>query len=176
MGLGLGGAGITKEVDTPSGRTTAERSEGMGMMHLFGETLWTDNRVVGVEHSRGFRLGPFSSGVGFTSAYYKWHYMGPAPDVIKKSDQSTLFIKRWSPYVGPVVGIASGSITREGDIIPKVSSSGVHFGLKNGVDYLLDPGLGMRIEVSYKQTFFQSETLPASMTEFSIWYGLFIPL
>lgn len=146
------------------------------MMHVFVETLWTDTRVVGLEHARGFRMGPFSSGVGFTTLYYKWHFMGPAPEVFKSSDTSTLFIKRWSPYVGPSIGLASGRIKREGDEIPSVSSSGVAFGIRFGTDYLLRPNLGMRLEISGSQTIFQSETLPANMNQFSLWYGLFVPL
>lgn len=176
-GIGFGGSGIKKEVDVPNlGVTVAEKSEGFGMLHAFVETLWSDTRVVGLEHSRGFRLGPFSSGVGSTTLNLKWHYLGPAPDVVRKSNESSLFVKRWSPYVGPIVGVASGSIKREGDEIPYVSSSGVVFGLKNGVDYLLRPNLGMRIEISYSQTIFQAESRPANMTEFSLWYGLFVPL
>lgn len=177
LGLGFGGSGIKKEVESATlGKTIAEKSEGFGMMHFFIETLWTDTRVIGLEHSRGFRLGPFSSGVGSTTFNLKWHYLGPAPDVYKKTDNTTLFIKRWSPYVGPIVGVASGSIKREGDDVPYVSSSGVVFGIKNGIDYLLSPSLGMRVEISAHQTIFQAATRPANMTEFSLWYGIFVPL
>jgi hypothetical protein len=178
VGLGLGGTGITKQVETEElGITVAEKSEGFGMIHFFVEDIWRMRYVVGLEHSRGFRMGPFSSGVGFTSATFRWHYLRTAPSVSKVDDiSSTFFVKRWSPYTGGTAGIAFGEIRREGDKIPRVSSSGVHFGLKNGVDYLYRPNIGLRAEVSYATTFFQAPVFPARMTEFSLWLGIFIPL
>lgn len=174
--MGFGGSGIEKEVPFENATTVAQKSEGFGMMHFFIENTWSSHWLYGLEHSRGFRLGPFSSGVGITSATFKWHYLGTVPEVRPLSDTTTLFEKRWSFYTGFSTGIASGTITREGDQIESVSSSGITFGIKNGVDYLLRKNLGMRIEMSFSSTFFQATTLPANMREFSLWYGLFIPL
>ncbi len=165
-------------MDVPGlGIVVAEKSEGIGMFHLFAERLWGPRFVVGVEHSRGVRLGPFSAGVGFSSAVLRWFYLGPAPDVHHgENEQSQIFVKRWSPYTGGTFGIAEGTIQREGDQVASVSSSGVHFGIKNGIDYSYSPKMMWRWEISYQSTFFQDPVRPATMTEFSLWMGLIMPL
>lgn len=176
IGGGFGGAGIQKQVVQADGSgTVVERSESPGTIHFFAERLIEHNRVLSVEHARGFRLGPFSSGVGFTSVSVNWHYMSPAPDVRKDETKSFFFVKNWSPYLGYSGGIAEGRISREGDLNPTIASSGVFFGIRNGVDYLLNPDLGLKIEINYSTSFFQAQTAPAKMTFFALWAGLFIP-
>lgn len=127
-----------------------------GTAHIFLERLTSERWVLSFEHARGYRLGPFSSGVGFTSGGLLWHYFGPAPDVSKNENKGTFFVKRWSPYTGGSTGIAEGEIRREADRIPRIYSSGVFIGLRNGVDYLLKPDVGLRLEASYMFTFFQA--------------------
>ncbi len=178
LGFGFGGSGIKKQTDSPTlGLVTAEKSEGFGMLHLFAERTWGPRFLVGIEHSRGFRMGPFSAGVGFTSAILRWFYLGPAPELVYGDTEKThLFVKRWSPYTGGTFGVAAGTIKREGDQVPEVSSSGVHFGLKNGIDYSYSQKMLWRWEISYQSTFFQDAVRPATMTEFSLWMGLIMPL
>lgn len=175
-GLGFGGAGISKQVKNEDGDTVvAEKGESPGTAHIFLEKLTSEKWVLSFEHARGYRLGPFSSGVGFTSGGLLWHYLGPAPDVSDNKGDDSFFVKRWSPYTGGSTGIAEGEIRREADKVPRIYSSGVFIGLRNGVDYLLKPDMGLRIEASYMFTFFQAAQAPANMSLFSLWAGVFIP-
>ncbi len=174
-GLGFGGTGITKQVKSGGGTRTVLRSEGPGMMHVFIDRLISDNWTLAFESSRGFRLGPFTSDMGFYGSSLRWHYVGPAPEPLPKVENTQLMIKRWSPYTGFTTGIAAGSISRESDEVSTVSGSGIYFGLRNGVDILYRPDMGLRLEISYSSTFFQAKALPALLTEFSLWAGVFIP-
>jgi hypothetical protein len=177
LGIGFGGTGVEKQVETEElGRTVAKKSEGPGMFHIVAETLWGPRFVIGFEHSRGFRMGPFSTGIGFTSATLRWHYLGAAIQSRRQNESVSLFVKKWSPYTGGSFGLAAGTVNREGDQVPSVSASGVHFGLKNGVDYAYRPGMNFRWEVSYSTTFFQAQTFPATLSEFSLWMGFLFPL
>lgn len=174
--MGFGGTGISKIVNQEGTELTVEKSEGPGMLNVFlDRVMFRDDFVVGLEHSRGFRMGPFSSGVGFTAAGLRWHYLGPAPDPLSSTGPAQIAVRRWSPYTGGATGIALGTIIREGDRVKSVTSSGVTLGLKNGVDYLWRPSIALRIEVSYSFTFAQDPVKPAQMTEFSLWSGVFIP-
>lgn len=174
--MGFGGAGLTKTVIIEDEPQEINRAEGPGMLHIFIDRTVKENWVLGFEHLRGYRLGPFTSGVGFTSLIARWHYLGIATDFSLPADRSQVFIKRWSPYTGFSTGLAFGDAVREASDAPKVSASGVHMGIVNGIDYLMRPDFGLRYEIAYHFTFSQSGARPASLTAFSLWVGLLLPL
>ena len=178
LSLGYGGAGIARAAApaTPGvpAVLAATRSEGPGTISLSIDYLFSDILSAGVEQSKGFRLGPFSSGMTFTGIFGRWYFLGPAPSVADTSnnlngDSSTIFVKKFSPFVGPAVGLGTGTITRTGDLIPDVSGSGVYFGYKLGADYPLARSVGIRPEIVYNT----SLTGTDQITEFSAQCGIY---
>lgn len=117
-------------------------------------------------------------GLGFTGLAARWYYLSPYPDLLNTyGTESTIYIKRWAPYVGYAGGIASGQITRDGAEPRTVTSSGVYLGFRAGADLLWRPNIGLRAELSYSQTFISSSSrFPADLNAFSLWSGLFISL
>jgi hypothetical protein len=73
---GFGGTGIKKTVTIDEGEVEVSRSEGPGVFGFGIEKPLSDKWSLAFEHRRGFRLGPFSSGVGFTDVTWRWYYMG----------------------------------------------------------------------------------------------------
>jgi hypothetical protein len=176
-GLGFGGQGITKQVEAENGALqTVQRSESPLVAHLFADRVVLPSWAMGFEHSRGFRLGPFSSGVGFTSLNLRWYYLAPPIEPITTPEKSTFFEKRWTPYTGFTLGLANGKIQRQGDIFDEIGETGVHIGLKNGIDYFYDSQVGLRIELSVASTLMQGGARPGALQEFSLWSGFFFPL
>jgi hypothetical protein len=175
--LGFGGAGLTKSVLVSSRSTLVSRSEGPGVFSLFAETLLTDKSTFGVEHSRGFGLGPFSSGVSFTGIMWRRYFLGPVPSVIPSKDgRSTLFIKRYIPFVGLASGVAMADISREQDQVGNVKGTGVYFGTKFGLEYPLSRGMGIRPEIIYNMTMMNSSPIPSSLSEFALQCGFYYAL
>ena len=177
LSLGYGGAGIARAAApaTPGvpAVLAATRSEGPGTISLSIDYLFSDILSAGVEQSKGFRLGPFSSGMTFTGIFGRWYFLGPAPSVADASNnpggETTIFVKKFSPFVGPAVGLGTGTITRTGDLIPDVSGSGIYFGYKLGADYPLARSVGIRPEIVYNT----SLTGTDQITEFSAQCGIY---
>lgn len=173
--MGLGGQGIVKQVDVESALTTVQRGESPLMTHVFLDHTLSSSWGFSIEHSRGVRLGPFSSGVGFTSAIWRWYYLAPPIELVSNEKGTYLFEKRWTAYTGIATGLAYGTITREADQVPSVTESGVHIGFRNGVDYLLNPKMGLRSEIAFSTTIAQSQARPGAVREFSLWTGIYFP-
>lgn len=172
--IGLGGTGIQSKVQVDGAETNVERAEGPGTISLFADRIYNDTWSIAIEHIRGFRLGPLSSGLSFTGVGAKWYFWSPIPTYSEVSPESThLFIQQFSPFVGFTTGIASGSIKRTNDKITSVTGSGVYMGLRGGMDYLLKPGIGLRGESSLSTTFSYSEKPVTTITEFSLRIGIF---
>lgn len=172
IAFGYGGTGITKNLTINGNAITVNKSETPGVISFNWDFQWSDRLLITLEHIRGFRLGPFSSGVGLTGISSKWYFRDPIPSMIKtSSSDSTLLIKQWSPFVGGALGIASGEINREGDEVSSVSSSGIYFGLRTGADYQYEANRVLRTQISF------SSTIPAStpysqVFEFSMSAGI----
>lgn len=172
-GLGFGGAGITKTMDGK----TIERAESPGTLQFFVDRPLTSRWLLGLEHMRGFRLGPFTFGVGVTSFTARWYYLREMTNLVKsEGSTSTLLQRTWSPYVGGGTGFSEGKISREGAITRNVTGSGVHFGFRTGADYTWLANVGIRAEVSYSTTIFSSSNYPQTLTSFSLWGGFFTSL
>ncbi len=170
VSLGYGGAGVsgTSIIDTISVPVT--RSEGPGTFSLSADTLLSDDFSLGFEHLRGLRLGPFSSQVTFTGLEGRWHFQTPAPSVSRASlDKSLILVRRFSPFIGFGLGIASADVTRSEDAVPEVTGSGLYFGYRMGAEYPLKPGLGLRPEVIFMTTLMS----PNTVNLFSIQCGFY---
>jgi len=172
--LGLGGTGISTSAEVEGTSTKVERSESPGAFSLFADRTINDHWTTSFEHIRGFRFGPFSSGISFTGVGTKWYFWNPAPAFPETSDnQSTLFIQQLSPFVGVAAGLAEGTIKRGNDKVGSVSGSGIYFGGRAGFDYTMEPGFGVRSEGSLSFTFSYSEKPTTILAEFSLRIGIF---
>ncbi len=152
--------------------TNVDRAEGPGTISIYADRIYNDYWTLSLEHIRGFRFGPLSSGLSFTGIGGKWYFWSPIPSFPVLSPESThLFIQQFSPYLGAMVVAASGSIYRGNDKVSTVSGSGMYFGLRGGMDFLLQPGFGLRGETSLSTTLSYSEKPQTTLTEFSIRVG-----
>ena len=167
--FGLGGAGMKTTGSEKLGVKAAEKSEEPGVFSIMVERLYNDSWAFGIDHSRGFRLGPFSSGLYFTGFNAKWYFYAPAPNLSKNDPNGThLFVQNFSPFVGMGSGIAQGTIQRQNDQIPEISSSGVYLGIRAGVDFLIDPTYMIRPEFVYSSTFQSKEDPKISISLVSL--------
>jgi hypothetical protein len=175
--IGFGGTGITKIVSVDGADTKVDRSEGPGVIAVSLERLVSRQFVVSVDHLRGFRLGPFSSGIGFTGVTLKWYFLSPAmPLQPMRSDATTIMSRTFSPYAGGSTGIADGTAVREADKVQEISASGIYLGVRGGVDYALTPTMALRAELSLSQVLFSSALVKSSVQEFSIRAGVVLGL
>ena len=172
--IGLGGTGLTSDQKISDVVIPVERSEGPGVFGIFLEYLTSDTTSVAVGHTRGFNLGPFSSGIGFTGVTWRKFFFGPAPSMVSsKEERSTLLIQRYAPFSGVEIGIADGSTYRENDAIPNASASGLFMGFHGGCDYQTSPGIVQRYEVVYSTTPVSTGALKKSLTEFALQFGIY---
>ncbi len=185
--LGYGGAGIsadeaasssstttsTTTTSSSSSLTTVQRSEGPGTFSIFVDYQVSDKYMVSLETARGFRLGPFSSGVGFTGVAVR-KYFGTIPAVAQSSpDKTILVVRKYNMFFGLSGGLATGDIYRSDDQVPSVQSSGIYLGFRIGADYPLGPGIGLRPELVYSNTITSSNVNPSTVTLFSLQCGLY---
>ncbi len=172
--VGFGGSGIMSVVQLDGASQIVERSEGPGIFMLFVDRFLSDYYNIAFEHSRGFSLGPFSMGSAFTGVALRYYFWGPGSTVPHVDGEETvLLVKRFTPYAGVATGVATADIKREGDLVPNVSGSGVFMGIRLGADYPMAAGWGIRPEITFSTTFYQSPTLPATLSESSIGCGIY---
>lgn len=169
VGVGFGGSGITETTEVLSQDVTVQRSEGPGVFVLFGEKQLSGSWSLGLEHSRGFRLAPFTSGIHFTGANMRWYPLSPAPMISDSEEvRSLILYKEYVPFIGGSFGIAQGIVNRQDDLVPNLSTSGVYWGIRGGFDYVLKRDLMLRGEISGSSTIASSPSRPSSLTEFSM--------
>lgn len=174
FGIGYGGAGVKDTVDVNGTLISAEKSEGPGVGSLFVENLFDDNFSMGLEHSFGFRMGPFSAGVSFSGLTSRWYFYGPALFRVDASDErTTFFTKRYALYYGLGAGIANAYLNRTNDAVSNISASGVYFGPKLGADYSYSKQVGFRYEFSYLSTFISTAATSPKLTELALLFGVF---
>ena len=169
---GFGGTGIKKTVSIDEGNVDASKSEGPAIFGVSAERALSNKWNLSIEHRRGFRFGPFSSGVGFTDVTWRWYYLGSVPPIVSNETVSFVFTKKWVPFLGISAGVAFGSITREGDKVARVKSSGAILGTKIGVDYHYKKDVIMRPELIVSSTFMNAGAIEESMSEFGLMYGM----
>jgi len=176
IAVGFGGTGLKEATTIGTEEKTVTRSEGPGVFMIFGDRQLSSRWGLTLEHARGFRLGPVSSGAHFTGMTFRWYPMTPAPVLESdRSPKSYVFHKTYIPFAGFSTGFASGHIVREEDQVPVASASGVYIGTRLGADYLLEKDTCLRGEMSYSTTLVSSPQKPSSMSEFSLRVGWVFP-
>ncbi len=174
--IGIGGTGLKKVVPVDGVETNVARSESPGVFSLFIDKLYSDSWSFSFEHSRGFRFGPFSSGVSFTEVTSRWYPFSPVMHLTNSAEEkSFLFVKRYSPFVGGGLGIAAGSISREGDVISQVDASGIVMSFRGGFDYSMSPDFAIRPEITYATSIMATGTYPSILSKFAITCGFVFP-
>jgi hypothetical protein len=175
--VGYGGAGITQQEEVQGVETTIQRADAPATFSFFLDYMISDSYSISLEHSRGVQFGPFSSGVSFTGLAGRWYFSSPPPTVAKAPyDETILLVKKFTPFFGLSIGLATGDISRAGDEVPSVSASGVYLGYRLGAEYPLSPGIGIRPEIVSQSTFSSSLLNPASLSFFAFQIGLFFYL
>lgn len=169
--VGLGGTGITKTVNNNGADVDVSRGETPGMFGIEISKMTGDTWRTSIGHRRGFRLGPFSSGVGFTTISWNWYYLGPPPLPVSAQAPDYVTEDTWEPFLGFSTGLAQGTITRDGDEVGSVTSSGAIIGIRVGADYRSTPNLVYRPEIVGSQTFFNSSAKQSSLSEFGLMWG-----
>jgi hypothetical protein len=176
MSLGFGGAGLSRPVVVEETSRTVSRSEGPGTFSATLEYALSEQIGVGVDHSRGFRLSPFSSGLSLTGATLRWYPLHAPQRIGEVRDQSYFFLKRVAYFVGASSGVISGTVKRTGDQVETLEGSGVYGGIQLGADYPWVPGTDFRVQVSSCTTLMSSAQEPASLLYFSISAGFLFRL
>ena len=167
--FGYGGAGLKSEEKVNEETFNVSRSEGPLTIALSWEVQTSDYRSLSFEHMRGVQLSPFSSGVGFTGASWRWYLNGEIPSVAKKNeDQTYLIVSRRVYFVGLSAGVANGVIKRGGDLIETASASGIYYGLRTGYDLQETPGQVFRAELFYALTMEGSGFVKSTLSAFSV--------
>lgn len=168
-GFGYGGAGIT-QTQTTSGLGTVQRSEGPGVATIAVERIMGEHFTLAFDHSRGFRLGPFSSGVAFTGFSARYYFMDAVPWGSKETkDETTIFVRRPHFFAGAGAGVADGTIERSEDVVKVVSASGIYAGIRIGADVPMNPhGFGLRPELASSFTLIAGKIDPAKLSLLSI--------
>lgn len=169
---GLGGTGIQKQVEKNDEILDVSRGESPGVIGFDFETFTSDRWRFTIGHRRGFRLGPFSSGVGFTGLSWNWYFLSTPPTAVNFGSENYLAEDSSSMFVGVSTGVAYGTITREADEVGSVTASGAYIGIRFGMDYSWSPGVIIRPEVFGSQTFYDTGNLASSLNDFGIVCGL----
>lgn len=172
VGFGYGNHTMDKEVTVEGDKYNLSRSETPGMLSISVETFITDRWSVGLSHRRGFQMGPFSIGVGFTGIIARRYFMNPTPVLASDKLQSSIIVQGWAPFAGFGFGIAEGSISREGEVVDTISTSGFFVGGHLGLDYQISPNLILRPELFYSTTLMNVSEVPSSLNEMGLILGL----
>ncbi len=173
---GFGGQGIKKNVVVEDQVVTTERSEGPLVLGLSLERLVNERWALAIEHRRGWRIAPLSSGVGFTGLSGRWYYLRDASTLVNANATNYALLRTWSPYVGGAMGFAQGTIKRERNPVPSTSSSGFYVGIKLGLDYHYRRDLLLRPEINYSLTPLGTPETSGEMSEFSLGLTLQMPI
>ncbi|NQZ00781.1 MAG: hypothetical protein HRT45_08945 [Bdellovibrionales bacterium] len=173
---GFGGTGIQKQVEKNGDTFDISRGETPGFFGIDFETFTSDRWRFTIGHRRGVRLGPFSSGVGFTGASWNYYPFSTPPKDIDFTEGNYLAGEGYSTFVGIATGVGYGTITRESDQVGSVTASGVYLGIRLGVDWAYAPGMIIRPEIIGSQTFYDAGNLPSSLNEFGIVCGFIFHL
>lgn len=174
--FGFGGSGIDKTVVVENQNFDVSRAETPGMLGLSIETFISKNYSLALSHRRGFRLGPFSSGVSFSGLILRRYFYNPPPIIPDKNLPSSVTIQTWAPFIGLGTGLAQATTERETDVVKVVKSSQVYFGIHIGFDYQISPNLILRPEIFTSSSFIDVSSTPATIEEFGLVCGFHFKL
>lgn len=170
--IGYGGSGIsTVETFNDTVGVSVSRSEQPGMLGISVEYPTSDRRSFSFDHQRGFVLSPFTSGVGFTGATWRWYYKYNLPMINENEGKSKLFISNRVPFIGLSTGIAGGTIHRANDAVPNVTANALYLGFRAGVDQQLEFEKIFRIEMFYARTPDSTGLVESSLSAFALQFG-----
>ncbi len=169
--FGYGGSGIDKTVIVAGESFDLSRAETPGMFGLSIETFIAPKYSLALGHRRGFRLGPFTSGVSFTGFTLRRYFYNPPPVIPNSKLGSSVTMQTWAPFIGLGSGIAMAKTERETDVVADVTSSQIYFGIHIGFDYQITPQLILRPEIFTSSSFIDVSDTPATLEEFGVVCG-----
>lgn len=172
---GLGDYTINKDVFIQDTVQKATRSESPGVLQLSVELNLNDKMSLALRHSRGFRIGPFSTGVSFTGLVYRY-YFGRKPYLSSPEESNSVTFMNWALFVGGGAGYANANTSREREILKDISSSGMYFGFHVGADYHMYSNFIFRPEIVYSTTLFDDTEQPAKISEMALILGIVFKL
>lgn len=172
--IGFGGTGIASTSEINGVEIEVHRSDGPLAYSLSAERPLDEKTTLGVDLTKGVSLSPFSEGVSFMGVTYRWYYPNLMPSMVhSKTNSSTLLVQEWCPFIGPTMGLAQGTISRQKDLISEVNASGIFIGLHTGVDYQMSPNVVSRTELASGMSIGSSSAVKSSLSEFVIQTGLY---
>jgi hypothetical protein len=169
--FGYGGSGIEKTVIVENSNFDLSRAETPGMFGVSIETFIAPKYSLALGHRRGFRLGPFSSGVSFTGFTLRRYFYNSPPIIPHSKLGSSITMQTWAPFIGLGTGLAVAKTERETDVIPNVTSSQIYFGIHIGFDYQISPNLILRPEIFTSSSVIDVSDTPATLEEFGVVCG-----
>lgn len=172
FGGGLGDSSISKQVLVQDTFQDAKRSEAPGLVLLGVETTIRKNMTVGLRHTRGLKLSPFSTGVSFTGLYFNYYFLNPKPYLPPNTSKNSVTMMNWAPFVGVSSGLAVANTSREREVVANVSSSGFYMGINLGVDYHMYRRLILRPQIIYSTSLMDDTQHPATITEMGLMLSL----
>ncbi len=169
--IGYGGSGIDKEVIVETQTFDLSRAETPGMLGVSIETFIATKYSLAFSHRRGFRLGPFSSGVSFSGLILRRYFYNSPPIIPTGGLGSAITVQTWAPFIGLGTGLAIAKTKRETDVIQDVTSSQIYMGVHIGFDYQISPNLILRPEIFTSSSIVDVSDTPATLEEFGVVCG-----
>lgn len=172
--IGYGGMGVHQTQSIDGQDSAVDKSEGPGVLELFIDRRLTERATLGIDHGRGFRFGPASSGVSFTGLTYRWFFWKGAPFPTPTNGQSsTIFVRALYPFIAFSSGLAAADITRHYDKVTNVTGTGVYAGFRIGFEIPMNNSWGIRPEMVSEQTIMPAESPPTSLSAYALQCGFY---
>ncbi len=176
VGTGLGLTEIQKDVFIEDTVQNAKRSESPLTFQVMLEIDLSSKWTLGLRHSRGARLSPFSSGIGFTGIIGRRYFKSVRPYLTSSRQKDRVVFMDWAPFVGISSGFAVADTSRERDVVNIVSSSGFFMALHLGADYQMFSNFIFRPEIIYGTSLFDDTDQPATITQIGAFINLMFKL
>lgn len=167
-GLGVGFTDIAKDVSIEGTTQNAKRGESPLVAQFLIEYDLNSKWTLGLRHSRGARLSPFSTGIGFTGLVVRRYFSNKRPYLPSKRAKDRVTVMNWAPFLGLSTGFAVANTEREREVIANVDSSGFFIGVHLGVDYHMFANFIFRPELIYATTLFDATEQPATISQMGL--------
>jgi len=176
VGVGVGLTELAKDVLIEDTIQNANRSESPLVFQFLVEYDLNPKWTIGLKHSRGARLSPFSSGIGFTGLLGKFYFMKSRPYLSSPRTKERVTLMGWAPFVGLSSGFAVANTEREREVLSDIDSSGFYVALHAGVDYQMFTNYIFRPELIYATTLFDDTDQPATISQLGVVINLMFKL
>ena len=154
------GLGVAK-VDTG----VEQQSESPGAFSIYVGYSSDYRLFLGFEHVRSYSISPLSTGVSFSGAFVRWHFLNPIPTTWNREgrEESFLIRRSLSPYFGAGAGFAQSSLFPQNEVTKDdlLNAVSVYLGGKAGLEYPVWNRLGLLAELNLIITIFGSGELTA---------------